>query len=164
VPRVAKLTDTEMLRLLEYFKGVLILTTNRIKSIDIAMQSRIQYAIRYPELDKPRSTKVWETYANQLNESNCVNKHEIIHWIKNIKDEMYSGESRHDGLNGRDIRNIFTSAETLAYGDERTEHKISLKHIKQMYFATLQFLRELETTKTKWVGNTSITSQDILRR
>jgi hypothetical protein len=44
------LTSQVMLRLLEYFPGILILTTNRVKSIDYAIMSRISYAIKFKTL------------------------------------------------------------------------------------------------------------------
>jgi len=40
------------LRLLEYFQGILFLTTNRVETFDEAFQSRIHMALRYNDLDK----------------------------------------------------------------------------------------------------------------
>ena len=48
-----------MLRLVEYFQGVLFLTTNRVKSFDPAFQTRITVALRYHPLDQPSREKVW---------------------------------------------------------------------------------------------------------
>jgi len=39
-----------LLRVLEYYDGILILTTNRMRSLDIAVQSRIHLAIKFTEL------------------------------------------------------------------------------------------------------------------
>lgn len=36
------LTKTVLLRVLEYYDGILFLTTNRLRSFDIAVQSRIR--------------------------------------------------------------------------------------------------------------------------
>lgn len=36
------LTQSVLLRVLEYYEGILILTTNRMRSLDIAVQSRIR--------------------------------------------------------------------------------------------------------------------------
>ncbi|KAF2236692.1 P-loop containing nucleoside triphosphate hydrolase protein [Viridothelium virens] len=38
---------SDLLRVLEYYEGILILTTNRLRSFDIAVQSRIHLAIKY---------------------------------------------------------------------------------------------------------------------
>lgn len=41
---------TGMLRVLEYVPGIIILTTNRIEEVDVAVLSRINLAIRYEDL------------------------------------------------------------------------------------------------------------------
>ncbi|OCK88233.1 uncharacterized protein K441DRAFT_589725, partial [Cenococcum geophilum 1.58] len=40
------------LRKLEYYKGILFLTTNRVKTIDEAIASRIHLVFRYSSLNK----------------------------------------------------------------------------------------------------------------
>lgn len=47
------------LRVLEYHSGVLILTTNRIRSFDDAFLSRFSIALRYPELDQNSRKVLW---------------------------------------------------------------------------------------------------------
>merc|ERR550514_578526 len=49
------------LRLLEYHQGVLFLTSNRIKSFDPALNSRITVALHYPALDDKTRAKVWHS-------------------------------------------------------------------------------------------------------
>jgi SpoVK/Ycf46/Vps4 family AAA+-type ATPase len=41
---------TMFLRMLEYYRGIMFLTTNRVNDFDPAMQSRIHLAIKYPPL------------------------------------------------------------------------------------------------------------------
>ena len=48
-----------MLRLLEYYTGVLFLTSNRVEALDPAFQSRVQCALRYDALDMPSRRQVW---------------------------------------------------------------------------------------------------------
>ena len=50
------------LRVLEYHRGVLFLTTNRIKTFDEAFLSRFSIAIKYPELDVPGRAAVWSKF------------------------------------------------------------------------------------------------------
>lgn len=47
-----------MLRLIEYFQGVLFLTSNRIGALDPAFQSRVQCALRYDALDETARAQV----------------------------------------------------------------------------------------------------------
>lgn len=47
------------LRLLEYYPGILFLTTNRASNIDDAFYSRISLAIQYPDLDSQKRAIIW---------------------------------------------------------------------------------------------------------
>jgi hypothetical protein len=40
------------LRLLEYFEGIMFLTTNRVENMDSAFESRIHLMLQYENLDK----------------------------------------------------------------------------------------------------------------
>lgn len=53
------------LRQLEYYPGLLILTTDRLGSCDEAFESRIHIAIRYPELDTAARRKIWTTFLER---------------------------------------------------------------------------------------------------
>merc|ERR1711904_305735 len=48
-------------RLLEYHQGVLFLTSNRIKSFDPALNSRITVALHYAALDQKARAEVWHS-------------------------------------------------------------------------------------------------------
>lgn len=48
------------LRLLDYYPGMLFLTTNRPDIIDPAFQSRISLQLNYPALDEGRRKQIWE--------------------------------------------------------------------------------------------------------
>ncbi|KAK7460937.1 hypothetical protein VKT23_008865 [Stygiomarasmius scandens] len=50
------------LRALEYHRGVLFLTSNRIKTFDEAFLSRFSVAISYPELDQAGRLAVWSKF------------------------------------------------------------------------------------------------------
>ncbi|KAG8702330.1 hypothetical protein FRC09_004796, partial [Ceratobasidium sp. 395] len=53
------------LRLLEYHTGVLILTTNRIRSFDRAFVSRFTIALNYPDLDQDSRLLVWKEFLRR---------------------------------------------------------------------------------------------------
>lgn len=57
--RITLMELAVFLRQLEYYKGVLFLTTNRISTMDAAFQSRIQVAIEYKELKPKARAMVW---------------------------------------------------------------------------------------------------------
>jgi hypothetical protein len=60
---------TIFLRRLEYFEGIMILTTNRITDFDSAMRSRIQFAYRFPDLGRDTRKKLWATFLDRVGES-----------------------------------------------------------------------------------------------
>ncbi|KAL4780122.1 hypothetical protein BJX76DRAFT_361130 [Aspergillus varians] len=57
---------TVFLRKLEYYEGVLFLTTNRLMEFDEAVLSRIHLKIKYLELTKDARRKIWEVFFQRL--------------------------------------------------------------------------------------------------
>ena len=55
--------------MLEYYQGILFLTTNRLRTIDIAFQSRISIGVKYEALDEETRRRIWENFIYLLNES-----------------------------------------------------------------------------------------------
>jgi AAA+ superfamily predicted ATPase len=49
------------LRALEYYDGILILTSNRVATFDEAFKSRIQLALHYKPLKKAHRLRIWKT-------------------------------------------------------------------------------------------------------
>jgi hypothetical protein len=49
------------LRLLDYYRGILFLTTNRPEVLDHAVRSRVMLRLDYPELDGQARAKIWQT-------------------------------------------------------------------------------------------------------
>ena len=101
------------LRVLEYYPGILFLTTNRIAAFDEAFKSRIHMQLYYPNLTKDAYLKVWETQLHSLrkHESKASYKLEIE------EDEImkFAGkEFQRLKWNGRQVRNAFQTAMALA--------------------------------------------------
>jgi SpoVK/Ycf46/Vps4 family AAA+-type ATPase len=93
------------LRVLEYYDGILILTTNRIGTFDEAFKSRIQLSLHYPTLDEEGRKGVWRNFARSLSERNEMEYNEI---------EQHLDELAKHKLNGRQIRNVINTARQLA--------------------------------------------------
>ncbi|KAI9795899.1 MAG: hypothetical protein M1833_006626 [Piccolia ochrophora] len=70
-----------LLRVLEYYEGILILTTNRLKQFDHAVLSRVNLAVKYEDLNEEQKRNIFEKFIRQLNDSNTENIHEIRNWI-----------------------------------------------------------------------------------
>ncbi|CAG8620700.1 16441_t:CDS:2 [Racocetra persica] len=90
------------LRLLEYYQGVLFLTTNRGMNLDDAIYSRINMTIHYPKLGFKERHKIWTNF------------------LKNADLSFEADDFSKYELNGRDIRNILHTARTLAQSKEES--------------------------------------------
>jgi hypothetical protein len=60
---------TVFLRILEYYEGILILTSNRVGTFDEAFKSRIQVAIHYDKLTKRSRRQIWQNFFDMLEET-----------------------------------------------------------------------------------------------
>lgn len=128
-----------MLRVLEYYDGILILTTNRIRTFDIAVQSRVNFAITYKNLDDKQKKTIYSNFISQLNEDNTRNHEELVNWPES---DEWNDEPPFRLLNGRQIRNVLFSAASIAQGDLR-DHRLSLDHIKKILKETNNFQNDI---------------------
>jgi AAA+ superfamily predicted ATPase len=54
------------LRTLEYYGGILFLTTNRTGDVDEAFRSRFHVALHYGHLERQQSAEIWRTNLRRL--------------------------------------------------------------------------------------------------
>ncbi|KAG8162771.1 hypothetical protein KVR01_007249 [Diaporthe batatas] len=107
------------LRSLEYYAGILFLTTNRVGSIDPAFKSRIQLSLYYPPIDLETTLKLYQVFlkrARDEQERVGVTQFKIKEkGILKFASSHYK-RLRKDGLNtwnGRQIRNACQTAIAL---------------------------------------------------
>jgi AAA+ superfamily predicted ATPase len=110
------------LQMLEYYEGILFLTTNRLEHIDNAFQSRINLAYEYPKLNQAQRREIWKNFIQALPESDERAKDQLKAQLKNL--EVLD-------LNGRQIRNVMFTARSLAHNDNGTG-QFSYVHVKQI--------------------------------
>lgn len=125
-----KLTIEAFLRMLEYYEGILFLTTNRLMTMDGAFQSRIHFAVKYPELTPPLRRKIWEIFINRLNLRDGGAKQELLDHL----DDMQEWD-----LNGRQIRNVLMTAEALSFSTRRLRGALEYSDIEDMANETMRF-------------------------
>ena len=107
---------TVLLRQIEYFRGVLFLTTNLLENIDEAFMSRIHLHLRYPTLVCQPRLEIWEKNLNRLEttlNSSSRRGGTALVAEKNSQPETKVCISRDElqdlaqlELNGRHIRNV----------------------------------------------------------
>ncbi|KAL8315647.1 hypothetical protein RB593_008955 [Gaeumannomyces tritici] len=116
-PREAASTSSITLRVLEYYEGILSLTTNRVGVFDEAFKSRIHLPLYYPSLEWKYSKKIWRTHLQKL-ERSClieVDVEDILAYAETFFERQKARGSKIGPVwNGRQIRNAFQSAVALA--------------------------------------------------
>jgi AAA+ superfamily predicted ATPase len=122
------LTCKVFLRKLEYYKGILILTTNLIHCMDEAFESRISYPIQFSNLSRDDRHRIWSDFIKEMTMLPAYKKTLI-----NEVDRWSEAE-----INGRQIRNIILMAENMAASDEN-HPRLLPKHIDEMLNVTLEF-------------------------
>lgn len=116
------------------------LTTNQIAQFDVAVQSRIHVAIKYTQLSPEQIVAIFDGFLKPLIKKGCLDDADgIREWVKEEMSEA--------GLDGRQIRNIVTSALALARAekktmlDKRTLKRISTNVRSYKHDFSLQFQR-----------------------
>jgi hypothetical protein len=145
------------LRVLEYYAGILFLTTNRIGDFDEAFGSRIHISLHYPQLTLNATKEIFELNLRLVNQRFADKKRTL----KVEKDEILASAEKywktHKKMrwNGRQIRNACQTALALAEFDAQGGNhmriidadavvKLSVKHLETVSAAYLEFMRYLE--------------------
>ncbi|KAK2018532.1 P-loop containing nucleoside triphosphate hydrolase protein [Colletotrichum eremochloae] len=133
------------LRALEYYKGILFLTTNRVGTFDEAFISRIHIQIYYPPFREEERHRVWDSFFEKLEED----RETTMRIMQSTKDYIQSEDLRSLEWNGREIRNAFQVAVALAEARADRDGKgrvlIKPEHIK----ASVQMSKEFKQYVTK---------------
>ncbi|KAF2455229.1 P-loop containing nucleoside triphosphate hydrolase protein [Lineolata rhizophorae] len=114
------------LRTLEYYEGIMFLTTNRVKTFDDAITSRIHMMLKYEPLSLVNRVTVWEGF---LRKANAEYKKKDLEWLANKL------------FNGREIKNIVRMASALA---GHKDGRLSLPQLKVAIAMREEFERDFK--------------------
>jgi SpoVK/Ycf46/Vps4 family AAA+-type ATPase len=89
------------LRTLEYYEGILFLTTNRVSNMDAAFQSRIHVSMEYPNLTRDSRRQIWRNFLVMSKQKSEVSEEDLDH---------LTGVN----LNGRQIKNVLKTSFLLS--------------------------------------------------
>jgi len=124
------------LRVLEYYDGILILTTNRVGTFDEAFKSRIQLVVHYPALNEEGRYEIWLNFINVLKEKNVDMDFEELSRKARVLARF--------SFNGRQIRNnLWTAAQVAKYKDEQ----LNFSHLEQVVEISQEFEEYLKETR-----------------
>ncbi|KAH9931585.1 P-loop containing nucleoside triphosphate hydrolase protein [Fomitopsis serialis] len=113
------------LRHVEYYRGILFLTTNRVKAFDPAFLSRIHVALRFQELSKEAKLKIWQAFLQKVKVDDLPS------------DEIDNLVGRE--VNGRQIKNATRTATSLA---KSRGEKLGYKHLAETLDTMVEFENE----------------------
>lgn len=109
--------------MLEYYNGILFLTTNRVGTIDEAFKSRIHVSLYYKDLDWDQTKQIFKYNMERLAELErmepnkdsrlLIDESSIMMWA----DNHFHQNQKLGRWNGRQIRNAFQTAVSLAHYD-----------------------------------------------
>lgn len=124
------------LKHLEYFSGILFLTSNRVRVFDKAMKSRIHLALEYkpPNVDMRR--RIWTHCLSAIPAS------ELDLDVEEDVDDFLKEE-----VNGREIANCVNTARTLA---RFKRVKLQSKHVETVLETRREFEKSLHNIRERW--------------
>lgn len=114
------------LRLLEYFGGLLFMTTNRGDNLDEAFLSRVTLALHFKKPDEEGQTAIWNGLLKNAGVKLTVSDIEKL--------VQY-------GVNGREIKNAINTGRALAAQDGKP---LGFLHIDEVLRTRAQFFKEVE--------------------
>ncbi|KAK5653012.1 hypothetical protein OQA88_9298 [Cercophora sp. LCS_1] len=143
------------LRILEYYQGILFLTTNRVGTIDDAFRSRLHLTLYYPRLDRKQTIQIFKRNFKRIAEVNADRaasglpsfvydsaEKRVVDWVKNSWKTLR--------WNGRQIRNTFQTVLALAEFNAKRKGDanpvVKEKHFKIVAQAASQFDEYLKLT------------------
>lgn len=102
------------LRLLEYYNGIMILTTNRMSNIDPAFESRIDITLTYESLSEADRKQVWRNFLGTIDPKDV-----------DIDEFELSKLAKRD-FNGRQIKSAIKTARILA---SKKKEPLNARHL-----------------------------------
>lgn len=111
------------LRVLEYYQGILFLTTNQIAQFDIAVQSRVHIALRYEELGPDQTYEIFMSFIRMLDDQGMVNRNDL-----DDIESFVTTDLPRKKFDGRQLRNIVTCA--VGYAKSMGREKLNMRDIK----------------------------------
>ncbi|KAI8712655.1 ATPase-AAA-core domain-containing protein [Fusarium sp. LHS14.1] len=160
------------LRILEYYSGILFLTTNRVGAIDDAFRSRLHLTLYYPKLTKKQTKEIFKHNFERIAEINTNRKlnglppfeykdseSKIMDWVMETWKAMR--------WNGRQIHNAFQTVLALAefqensHGGESAPRVLTRQYFKVVAIASTQFNDYLLATHD--MGEDKVAKREYMR-
>ncbi|QRV92959.1 AAA family ATPase [Ceratobasidium sp. AG-Ba] len=123
------------LRLLEYHTGVLILTSNRIRTFDRAFVSRFTIALHYPDLEEDSRMRIWREFLSRAQVEIGPPKGSQPSGPKYISHQDITRLARKP-MNGRVIKQLIRGAQAIAIAKQEP---FGMAHLERVVAITEKF-------------------------
>lgn len=122
------------LRYLEYYPGILMLTTNRVRTFDEAFISRIHVSLHFKALEPAVRKQIWQAFLSRAGAD-----------VDGVTEEQLIGLSKKD-LNGRQVKNATRTANSLAFSRGQ---KLRFEHVEEVLNVMNDFDEEFKGAKAE---------------
>ncbi|KXH50781.1 ATPase [Colletotrichum simmondsii] len=141
------------LRTLEYFNGIMFLTSNRVGAFDQAFQSRIHITIGMPEFDEPLRKEVWKIFIQDLGRKRRDGSPALLsrEECKALGSEVTKSWASQP-LNGRQIRNCVRSALALAEDKGVKPNASHFNKVLKLGNAFAQYMTKLQKAEAEEIA------------
>ena len=104
------------------------MTTNRVRAFDPAILSRIHHAVNFEETSQRQERKIWDSWVGRIEERALTREpDQIKQWVQTI-----TSRKGRNVLSGREIRNVFIQAQTMAEEKGR-DINVTRDHLDRAY-------------------------------
>ncbi|KAK1723969.1 P-loop containing nucleoside triphosphate hydrolase protein [Colletotrichum acutatum] len=157
------------LRTLEYFNGIMFLTSNRVAAFDQAFQSRIHITIGMPEFDETLRRGVWKIFIQDLGREHRDGSPPLLsrEECKALGTEVTKSWASQP-LNGRQIRNCVRSALALAENEGVSPNASHFNKVINLGNAFTKYMTQLQKAEAEEIaqikGDRLAAMKDIMAR
>ncbi|KAK7963558.1 hypothetical protein PG988_010532 [Apiospora saccharicola] len=149
------------LRVLEYYNGILFLTTNRVGTLDEAFKSRVHLSLYYPALGREQTQQIIRMNLDRLRAIEkqrakitgqkplFIEETDICNFSTKHYDKHHANEGA-GRWNGRQIRNAVQIAASLAWYDRKTSKEPGAEDLPPILDA--RHFETVEATMTLFEG------------
>lgn len=139
---------SSFVRFIEYYQGIVIITTSRVSRFEEALMPRIDLTLSLPPLNRGRRIGIWNNQIQDLLEEGAINPSQSAH-LRGLAQQRWSK----DDFNGHQIKKAVKTARVLA---EKKGKTLGDKEIETMLKMARDFkghAGQLKKEKNKETGD-----------
>ena len=142
---------SSFIRFIEYYQGIVIITTNRVNRFEEALMPRIDLTLSLPPLDRGRRIGVWNNQIQDMLEEGATNASQAVD-LRVLAQHKWSK----DDFNGHQIKKAVKTARVLAEKKGKTMGDREIETMLKMAREFKESARHLKKEKGKETGDEKV--------